>query len=227
MQLTKSYPTVAALLSAAIVMPFALAMYLAFEPIVAQGQGVNEEFTVTQEITGEISFEVAPQDIVMSPTIPGISGGNALGSTSVRVSTNNPAGYTLEISFEDGDGMQQDGGSAVIPNLGVTAGSADFDMAVVAGEAFFGVTASSSSSIADLQEATASTCGAGTPSVDSCFIMPTDSSSNFTLVNRTSETLSAGELTDIGFKVAVGPNPSPTLPIDTYTATATLTATEN
>lgn len=228
MQLTKNYPVVAAFLSAAILMPFALAMYFAFEPVVAMGQSATEEFTVTQSITGEISFEVAPDPVTMSPTIPGITGGDALGSTAVRVSTNNPGGYTLEINFEDGSGMQQDGGAAEIPNLGVTSGSADYDMAVVSGEAYFGVTASSSSVIGDLlADSGGSTCGSGSPSVDTCFIMPSDSSAPFELVNRTSETSSEGELTDIGFKVAVGPNPNPTLPIDTYTATATLTATEN
>lgn len=228
MKINQSYPTVAAFLSAAIMMPFALAMYLAFEPMVAQGQAsASESFTVTQEITGEISFEVAPNDVTMTPTIPGLTGGTALGSTSVRVSTNNTTGYTLDITFEDVNAMQQNDGSAFIPNLGTTSG--DYDLAgITTGDAAFAFTASSTNAVDTLLDNGGSTCGTGgSPSVDTCFVMPSSATDTFTMVDRSNETSSEGELTDIGFIVKVGPNPSPTLPVDFYTATATVTATEN
>lgn len=228
MQFSKNYPVVAAMLSAAIMMPFALAMYFAFEPAVVIGQGAttSENFTVTQSITGEISFEVTPDPVTMSPAIPGLTGGTAYGSTSVRVSTNNTTGYTLDIAFEDTQAMQQDGGSANIPNLDTTTG--DYDLASIGtGDAAFAFTASSSDAVDTLLTDGTSCGAAGSPSVDSCFVMPSDATNAFTMVDSSSETLSEGQLTDIGFIVKVGANPTPTLPVDTYTATATLTATEN
>jgi hypothetical protein len=224
MELNKNHPIVTSLASASVVFSLLLGMYFLFEPVVAFGQP-TEEFTVTQEITGEIAFEVPPNDITMDDTIAGLTGGTANGSTSVRVSTNNPAGYTLDISFASTTAMEYDSGPASIPNFGAV----QFDMnsgTVGTNNAAFAFTASSSDVVSALRDS-GSSCGSGTPSIDQCWTLPADASTNFTLVNSTDSTLSAGQETEIAFRVVVNANPNPTLPIGFYTATATLTAAEN
>lgn len=214
-----------ALIAAILMTSLSLALYLTFEPNVAKGQQ-TEEFTVTQEITGEISFETSPNDITLLPAIPGLTGGAATGSTYVEVSTNNPAGYTLAINFATTTAMQQNDGTAEIPNLGNTLATADYDMSSVGvGSAAFALTASSASVVSDLLD-DGGGCGSGSPSTDTCWVMPSDASGQITIVDRSSETSSAGERTDLAFQVVVGENPDPTLPIAFYKATATLTATE-
>ncbi|HMO77703.1 MAG TPA: hypothetical protein PKA42_01060 [Candidatus Paceibacterota bacterium] len=58
----------------------------------------------------EVSISMtAAANVVMSPTIGGITGGVANGSTSVSVLTDSPAGYQLSIQTEDSPSMQKDG----------------------------------------------------------------------------------------------------------------------
>ena len=223
MQFSKQHPMMA-LLSAALIMPLLLGLYVAFEPLVAQGQ-VTDEFTVTQEITGEIAFEVPANDVTLSPTIAGLTGGTADGETSVRVSTNNPAGYTLDIKFAGATAMNYNSGSSVIPNFGAV----QYDMnagTVGANSAAFAFTASSTDVVTALQSSGTS-CGSGSATIDQCWTLPVTATTDYTLVNSSNVTASNGQLTELAFRVVVTANPSPTLPIGLYTATATLTATEN
>lgn len=47
-----------------------------------------------------IGISVTPQNVTMSPSIGGLSGGQSNGSTTAMVITDNPAGYTLQINSQ-------------------------------------------------------------------------------------------------------------------------------
>jgi hypothetical protein len=68
-----------------IVAVFLLGLFLTFEPVVSRA--VTDIFTVSQSITAEISFVASTTDVTMSPSIAGLTGGTAHGSTTIRVDT--------------------------------------------------------------------------------------------------------------------------------------------
>lgn len=217
------HPVVQALLTAAVALPLVTAAYFVLEPAVAVGQ-VSEDFTVSQEITGEISFEVAPVDVTMQPTIPGLTGGTATGSTPFTISTNNPAGYTVTIAFQDDAAMQYNDGGAEIPNLGSDV-QVDFTDGVGVNEAAFGFTVTGTSTVSALLGTTS--CGSGDESADNCWVLPDNTSGTpYTIVDSSEATPAAGNENTVYFQVHVNENPDPSLPLGFYTATATLTATE-
>ncbi len=53
-------------------------------------------------------------DVIMSPDLPGITGGTSNGSTTFTVITDGPSGYQLTIESENNPAMQRDGGGATI-----------------------------------------------------------------------------------------------------------------
>lgn len=219
-----THPVTQALFSAVVILPLLTLLYFAFEPAVAVGQGsTTEEFSVTQEIEGEIAFEIAPDDVTMAPAIPGLTGGTSDGSTGFTISTNNPAGYTVTIEFEDGDAMQYESGSGFIPNFGEPA--FEFETNVAANEAAFGFSMAGPNVVTELQS-TGSACGGGTAEPDECWVLDSNATDSRTIVDSDESTPSAGEAHEIYFRVHVNENPDPSLELGFYTATATLTATE-
>lgn len=219
-----THPVTQAVISAVVVLPLLTMLYFAFEPAVAVGQA-NEDFTVTQQIDGEIAFEVAPEDVTMDPAIPGLTGGTSNGSTTFAVSTNNPSGYTVDIQFADGEAMQYESGSGFIPNFGGTI-EFDFESNVAANAAAFGFSMDGPNVVSNLQSDGTSECGSGGSDPGSCWVLDSDASLGRTIVDSDSSTPSAGEAHDIYFRVHVNENPEPSLELGFYTATATLTATE-
>ena len=74
-------------------------------------------------------------DVVMSPSIPGVTGGSAYGSTTVTVITDSPSGYALTIEAENSPAMQK--GAETIADY-VPGSSPTFGFTVNDGQAFFG-----------------------------------------------------------------------------------------
>lgn len=199
-------------------------IYLAFEPIISRA--VTDQFEVTQEITGEISFGTAAADVTMTPAIASISGGTSTGATQVVVSTNSITGYTMDISFSSSTAMNQQNGSSSIPNYTpASAGTPDFTFAVAANAAEFGYSVEASTTLdvdQTFRDDTAS-CGTGSNnSADSCWMNP--STTDERIINRSTIPPASGATTTVKFQLVVNANPNPSLPADFYTATATLTA---
>jgi hypothetical protein len=79
-------------------------------------------------------------NVILSPDLPGITGGESNGTTTFTVITDSPSGYELTIESEGDPAMQRVGGgsidnypgSLITPDYAFTAGS---------GEAYFGYTA--------------------------------------------------------------------------------------
>jgi hypothetical protein len=76
--------------------------YMYVEPVVADAAGatVQQTFTVTQTVTGELSM-TDPADVALSPDLGGMTGGTSTGSTSFSVTTSNEAGFTTTVQSSD------------------------------------------------------------------------------------------------------------------------------
>jgi hypothetical protein len=200
------------------------------EPTIAHG--ITDVFTVRQQITSEISFKTAPNDVVMSPSLQGITGGTSYGTSTVAITTNSPAGYTMTIAFATVTAMQGENISSDIDNYTPsTPGTPDFNFSVPAGDAEFGYTVDSITTPADISSlfkdnGAACNAGAGTL-VGKCWYGTTTATNAVSLINRTSATPGTGATSTIVFRVGVGATPVPALQTGFYNATATLTALAN
>lgn len=222
--LTKQNPIVAALAATVSTVLFGAMMYLLFEPATmaaatAPGDG---EFIVTQEIGAEISFATTANDVTMNTTIGGETGGTSLGSTTVAITTNDSAGYTLGISFANDTGMQHATLAEFINMYGTTTASTpDYDMNLGATSHGFAYSVSSTNAVAAFLN-NGATCGAGSNnSYNNCWVMNQTPTSAFTIVDSSSS--ATAEQTVIGFQVQVAGSSG--LSNGFYYATSTLTAT--
>lgn len=206
------------------------------EPVITSGAATSTQFTVTQEVTSEISFAEEPADVTMSPALGGISGGNSYGSTTVRVVTNNALGYNMTLissSTASGHSMHGNSQGGYIPNFGGTATSVpEYSFTVAANSAAFGYTVSASTT-ADLDQQFlddgSSLCnisGGSDTSSGTCWVQASSSAAR-TIINRSTETSASGSTSTIAFRVTINSNPTPAIPEDFYVATMTLTATTN
>lgn len=76
-------------------------------------------------------------DVIMSPDLPGLTGGVSNGSTTFTVTTDSPSGYQLTIESENSPSMQRDGGGASIPDYDAGA-EPDFSFLVSSNDAYLG-----------------------------------------------------------------------------------------
>lgn len=201
--------------------------FLVVEPAI--GSAVEDQFTVSQLITAEISFLTPATDITMSPSLAGITGGTSNGETNVRVLTNNALGYSMSLTASSSAGMIGNASagtiSAYVPSSGIVP---DFSFTAPANTSRFGYTVEASTT-ADLAAAfkddgISCNTGAG-DTVNSCWVNASTSARQ--IINRSSSTPASGATTTIKFRVVINSNPVPAIPQDTYVATTTLTATTN
>lgn len=206
------------------------ATYVLFEPVLSDAQ-VQDQFTVSQSITSEISFLVAATDVTMSPALTGITGGTSDGGTQVRVLTNDTAGYSMTLRASSSLGMIGNVSGKVIPYATTSSSSPAFvfsSATVPPNKAAFAYTVEASSTL-DLDPTfkdDGSACATGSgDTVNACWLHASTSIQN--IINRSTSTPASGATTTLKFRVVVQSNPSPSLDEDTYVATTTLTATAN
>jgi len=214
----------------ALIMTLALiGSFLVVEPIL--GLAVEDQFTITQSVTSEISFLTTATDITMSPTIAGLTGGTSNGGTQVVVNTNNAAGYTMTIVASSSPAMQGNTGGGSIPNYTPASASIPdyaFSVGANTGEFAYTVSASTTSDLAQKFLDDTSACNTGladTSGSASCWYGLSTTATSTIL--RTSATAASGATTTIFFRVQITASPAPAIPEATYTATTTLTATAN
>ncbi len=205
--------------------------FLSFEPSVSRA--ISSNFTVTQQITNEISFIATTSATTMVGSIAGLTGGYATGTNVTVVNTNNATGYNMTIAFPtttSGRAMQASS-SAYISDytpVGTAPTSTDFSWIdpTTGSAARFGYTvrASTTGEVSSFFMNNGSTCFAGsTETNDRCWARP--STTAMTIINSTSP--NGSSTSTIKFKVAVPSAPSPALPAAFYYATGTLTAVVN
>ncbi len=171
-----------------------------------------------QMVTTFLSMSAAA-DVTMTPSIPGITGGVANGSTTVTVTTDSSAGYEITIASLDTPAMQK--GSDTIPDYAPLGGDPDFTFRTGASEAHFGYSPSGVDVAARFQDDGVSACGSGSSETDlACW----DGLSTVaeTIVQRTSANTPDGSTTTVNFRTWIGGGVVQTA--GTYTATTTITA---
>lgn len=229
--------TWSAFVAAVLAVLLILLSYFVLEPIV--GRASTEVFTVTQEITAEISFSASTTDVTMSPSLSGVTGGYASGTAQALVLTNNATGYNMDIRFGTSTSH------TVAKMLGATNGgyindyslagapttSPDFTFSIggagTPGEFAYTVTASDSGDVDANFLDNGTNCGqaGGSMTTNRCWMTP--SSTDYRIIDRSTATPDSSSTSTIQFLVAVPNSPNPALPNDFYTATVTLTASVN
>ena len=208
--------------------------FLILEPTVSRA--ITDEFTVTQTISGAISFQQTANDLTMDGALDGITGGTSYGTTTVRVRTNNATGYNMTIQFASTTAMGRIGDGGRINNYlygsTTTTYPAGFSTAPANAQFGFSVNASTTADISPVFTHSGALCGTGNNgsfTVNNCWRGASTSDETFEtqLINRSGPTTGSGSTSTVQFRVTIPPNPTPAVANGTYRATATLTALDN
>jgi hypothetical protein len=180
------------------------------------GTTYNLKAGYQQMVTTFLSM-TAPDNVTMTPSIPGVSGGFSNGSTTVTVTTDSPAGYQLTIEAENSPALRK--GADTIADY-VPVGVPDFTFTTDPTDSHFGYSPSSVDTVLrfkdngvscnDNTQETLLACWDGLDTVAE----PISRSSGANTPN--------GATTTIYFRVGVGGSVVQTGGV--YTATTTLTA---
>lgn len=155
--------------------------------------------------------------VVMSPSIPGVTGGTANGSTTVTVTTDSPSGYQLTIESSNNPSMQK--GSDTIADYS-PAGNPDFIFTTSASDSHFGFTPEGVDIVQRFKD-DGGFCNTSTGDVTlACW--DGLSTSAVVISSNTSANQPSGATTTINFRVGVGG--SVIQAPGAYVATTTLTA---
>jgi hypothetical protein len=207
-------------------------LFLLAEPAISlSATTATSQFTISQTITSEVSFSTPASNVILSPSLGGITGGTSDGGTQVIVQTNDHLGYTMTLTASSSLGMIGNASSTnYIPAYATSSSfAADYNFNVPTNRAYFGYTveASTTSDLPALfKDNNAGACGTGSnDTANACWVGAT--STPLTIINRNYQTPASGATTTLKFRVKIMPNPSPVIPDDTYVATTTLTATVN
>jgi hypothetical protein len=221
-------PTINALVASVLLVTFLMVSFFLYEPLVAHG--IVDTFKVTQQITSEISFKTAANDVTMSPALQGLTGGTAYGTSTVAITTNNPTGYNMTMAFATVTAMQGVGVSSDISNYTPSVGGTpDYNFSVGANAAEFGFTVNGVTTPGDIDvrfKDNGSACNGGFSgtTAGTCWYNAADATTPVGIINRTTATRATSTIV---FRVGISANPSPAIQTGFYTATATLTALTN
>lgn len=188
---------------------------------VATGDGVSPTYQLRagyQQMQEVFLSITDAANVTMSPSIGGLTGGVANGSTSVVVLTDSPAGYELTIAADNSPAMQ--GALDTIADYVPTANPLpDYAFTTGATNAYFGFSPEGVDIVTRYRNSGA-VCGSG--SADDASACWDGLSVVDTLIARGSANQPSGATTTIRFRVEVGGD-APVI-AGTYIATTTLTA---
>lgn len=156
-------------------------------------------------------------NVSLSPSIPGVTGGTANGSTTVTVTTDSPSGYSLSIAASLSPAMQK-GGDSIADY--VPGGNPDFTFNTGPADAHFGYTPEGVDIVQRFMD-NGSSCNLGSQE-SSLACWDGLSTTEEVISSRVTANHPLGSTTTVRFRVGVGGSvvQAPGL----YTATTTLTA---
>lgn len=170
---------------------------------VATGESSSASFKLKagyQQMQEVYLAVTAPADVTMSPSIGGITGGTANGSTSFTVTTDDPAGYRVSIKASSTPALRTN--TNTIADYTPAGSDPDFNFSVAASDAEFGFTPEGSD-VSQTFKDNGSACNTGSSeTADKCWAAL--STTNQTIVQRTSPNQPSGTLTTLKFRVQSG-----------------------
>ncbi len=187
---------------------------------IATGDSSSTNFNLKagyQQMTGSTISMSAPASVTMSPSIPGITGGTANGSTTVTVTTDSPAGYTLTILADQSPALTS--GPNSIDDY-VPVGIPDFTFTTTASDSHFGYSPSGVDTAPRFKN-DSTTCNTGVLETALACWDGLDTVAE-TISQRASGNSPDGSTTTVYFRVGVGSSVGQ--PAGVYIATTTLTA---
>lgn len=156
-------------------------------------------------------------NVILNPSIPGITGGEANGSSTFTAITDSPAGYRLTIQAQNNPAMQNSPYSIADYNEGA---EPDFSFTTGAGEAYFGYTPEGIDVVQFFQDG-GGVCNTGSLDTPlSCWAGA--STTARTIAEGSGANQPAGATTTINFRVGIGSGAGVLAGV--YIATTTITA---
>jgi len=190
---------------------------------IASGKSDSSSFSLRagyQQMQAITIAMTQPNSVVLAPSIPGLAGGVSNGSTSVTVTTDNPAGYEILIEAAGNPALQAEGGTYTIGDY-VPSGSADYTFAIGSTDAHLGYSVLSADAESRFLHSGSAPCGTGsTNTAQTCW--DGLSTTPQTIVTGTAANHPSGTESIIYFRVGVGGDVVQA-PGD-YVATTTVTA---
>lgn len=188
---------------------------------VATGRSSSTNFSLQagyQQLSQIFISLAGVSDVVMTPDLPGLTGGTSNGSTTFTVTTDSPTGYQVTLQAANDPAMQKaDGVSIANYNSG---GVADFAFTIPAASAVFGFSPEGVD-VADMFLDDTAACGVGTSETSgACWAGA--STTPVVIAESTSPNQPTGATTTILFQVGIANGGG--VESGVYTATTTLTA---
>ena len=181
----------------------------------------SQQITVRQQVTAEISLTVASTSLTMLPAIAGLSGGDGYGSTTIKVITNNNAGYTITVQASGTYAMNGDSFGSHFNDYPVFGNSVDstWTASSPGGSSRFGFGLNNNG--VTNNTSAYSSCSTNA----SCFSALATSSK--TIFSTGSPTTIGGNSVILNFHAQIPANSNPLVVEDWYTATTTITAVQS
>lgn len=188
---------------------------------IATGRSTSTNFSLQagyQQLDAVFMSLAGGADVIMSPDLPGLTGGTSNGSTTFTVTTDSPTGYEVTLQAETDPAMQKPGGVSI---ANYNAGdSADFAFTIPAASAVFGFSPEGVD-VADMFLDDTVTCGVGaTDTAGACWAGA--STTAVTIVSASSPNQPLGATTTLQFQVGIANGGG--VESGVYTATTTITA---
>ncbi len=178
--------------------------------------GLNAGFIGAQLVYLAIN---TASDVSMSPAIAGVSGGTGLGSTTWTVTTDNPAGYDLNIKADTTPALRS--GSSEFADYTPAGANPDYNWSVAAADSEFGFTPEGVDVVQRFLDNGSNTCNTGSSNTaDRCWDKFT--TSDLLIARRITGNHPSGTTTTVKMQAEVGS--SHIQPNGTYNATITVTA---
>lgn len=139
--------------------------------------------------------------VTMTPSIPGVTGGTATGSTAVHVLTDSPAGYQLTIAATQAPAMRH-GANTIADYVTASTTRPDFTFTVAPADAYFGFSPKGSDVVTHFRD-NGSQCAGGTLlTVGACW--QGLSTSDTVIAAGLGSNVPSGATTTVNFKVGIG-----------------------
>ena len=189
---------------------------------IATGDSASETFQLRAGYRQLLPVAISltpPDSVVLDPAIPGVTGGFSFGSTSVTVTTDNPAGYELLIQAAASPALQGPDGATIGDYE--ASGAADYNFATSSTMSHLAISVLGEDTAQRFLHDGTNTCGLGSVNTPArCWAGL--STSLEPIATRSSSNHPDGRETIINFQVGVGD--MVVQPPGVYVATTTVTA---